>query len=68
MFLPKIYFWANFNQKKSKLFVFPENWYMEYLEDADLIATLVFSEFPTLNPILDKFGLKKSKLLDLPEN
>ena len=41
---------------------------MEYLEDADLIATSVFSEFPTLNPILDKFGLKKSKLLDLPEN
>ena len=41
---------------------------MEYLEDADLIVTLVFSKFPTLNPILEKFGLAKSKLFVVPEN
>ena len=41
-FLPEIYFWANMDWKSLKLFVLPENWHIEYLEDANLIATIVF--------------------------
>ena len=40
--LPEIYFWKNVDRKSLKLFVLPENWHIEYLEDADLIATIVF--------------------------
>ena len=52
--------------KKSKLFVFPENWHSWHLDDADSYSKL--SEFPTINPALGKFGPKKSKLFVLSEN
>ena len=41
---------------------------MEYLEDADSYCDISFPFIMTLNPCLGKFGLKKSKLLVLPEN
>ena len=59
---------GKFGPKKSKLFVLPENWHMEYLEDTDSYCDISFFEFPTLNLFLGKFGLEKSKLLVLPEN
>ena len=39
---PEIYFWANLDRKSIKLLVLHENQHMKYLEDPDLIATLVF--------------------------
>ena len=48
--------------------VLPENGQTWCLEDVDSYSDISFPEFPTLNPFLGKFGLKKSKLSVLPEN
>ena len=49
---PQNPFWGKFWSKKSKLFIFQQQ----------------FSEFSILNPFLSKFGPKNSKLFVLPEN
>ena len=36
---------GKFGWKKSKLFVLPENWHTEYLEDADSYCDISFLNF-----------------------
>ena len=42
---PKIQFWANLGQKKSKLSILPENWHTWCLEDADSYSDISFLNF-----------------------
>ena len=44
-FQPEIHFYANLDQKKSKLSVLPENWHTWYLEDADSYSDISFLNF-----------------------
>ena len=65
---PKSIFGQIYDEKLKSL-VWLENWHTHYLEDADSYCDIVtFSEFPTLNLFLAKFGLNISKLFVLNEN
>ena len=41
----KINFWANFGRKSKKMSIFPENWHIRYLEDADFYSDISLLNF-----------------------
>ena len=66
-FRPQNPFLGKFGLKKSKLSVFRENWHAWHLDDADSYSS---NSFPNYQPQIHFWanGLKKVKLLVLPEN
>ena len=67
-FRPQNQFLIKVGPKNSKLFVLSENWWPQYLKDADSKPGLRIFKFRPQNTFLGKFWSKKSKLFVFPKN